>query len=181
MPKPGGRGSRSLLTGAAIGVAIVIWVVLSVRGTPVSGPIEGASRGYGSTAHARAGEAWTFGVIDIARYPGAPPAVLDSVTALSVPPGLQILGYGIVGPSPRAAGIGATAGFPPRGYSLRPLAGFSVDAATVPLQVAVGVRAPGRGTFEVAGFVLAYHVGDRTYRAEYRGAIRLCVDISGTC
>jgi hypothetical protein len=157
---------------AVLIAALVATEVLRLRPDP--GPLEpplGRSSVGAGTAIATP---WAAAAVDLGPFQGADAAVFDAVEAVGVTGGIRVLGFRVVEPT-IAGNVGIVAGFPPPGYTVRPVAGSRFAPGWAPPQIVVGVEATRNGRSSIAGFRLRYHIGNRPYVASFDQGVYLCV------
>ena len=157
-----------LLLIAALVATAFLWA------RPDPGPLEpplGRSR-VGVTA--QLGQTVTAAAMDLVAYRGEGRVVLDSVEAVDVTPGIGVVGYLVL--LPHAAGtIESAAEWPPAGYDVREVQGFTYRALSTQPQIIVGLKALSDGRSSIAGFRLRYRVGGAEYVVSYAQQIDVCV------
>lgn len=175
-PKPGPRTLRRapglLLVAVLLIAALVATAVVRLRPDP--GPLEPPLGRSSVGAGTATGTPWTAAAIDLGPLPGASAAVFDAVEAVGVTGGIRVLGFRVVEPT-FAGSLGIVTGFPPPGYTVRPVAGAGFVPGSAPPQIVVGVEATRSGRGSITGFRLRYHVGNRAYVASFAQGVYLCV------
>jgi hypothetical protein len=175
-PKPGQRTLRRtpgfLLVAALLIAAMVATAVLRLRPNP--GPLEPPLGRTAVESGTAIGTPWSAAAVDLGPFEGADAAVFDAVEAVGATGGIRVLGFRVVEPT-IAGNVGIVAGFPPPGYTVRPVAGSRFTPGAPPPQIVVGVEATRNGRSSIAGFRLRYHIGNRAYVASFAQGVNLCV------
>lgn len=128
-----------------------------------------------------AGEPFTYGLA-IVFNTGSRSAVLEDVELVEATPGFQILTKEAAGADRRFGAIAGDRTYPPRHPRpgrLAPLAGFPVEPETTTngqkgVEIVLGLRTPGPGTFRFQGLRVTYRVGAARYSTVIPHALRAC-------
>jgi len=168
------RSRRTVGLLAIVLVTAAIAVVGLVRSRTSAGPLAPRSGNTALEGAVRApGHAISIGVISFDAYDARTPVVLESVRPVSSPVGLRLLGFSVIR-TDEHGGVGTVDGFPPRGFVVHPVAGYSFTGDMRTVQVIVGLEATRAGAFVIPGFALRYRIGTSEYEATYPFGAAIC-------
>jgi len=154
-----------------VGSVVVTWVH-SEGAARKAGPLrQGSASRTLSSGPALLGQ-WVVTSVFSDRLAGSAPAVIDAVrpSIRGQAAGLK-LRYAVL-PSRARGSPWFLRGWPPPGYGVVPLHGYTLHPGEA-LTVVVGAAALGRGRWRITGFDMIYHVGTRHYVATFSQGVAL--------
>ena len=162
---------------AAALVAAAIIVAMLLRGTaPGNGPV-GNRDVFSASGSVQFGTRAATGAPTAFNY-GEKTAVLERISLVDPPPGIEVVESRIAGQGRRY--IPAMTAWPDRDFrDLHPVNGYRLAPADTPagrygvaLVFVMDVKTPGRHA--VPAVEVAYHIGDTHYRSRIRNAFAVC-------
>jgi hypothetical protein len=135
------------------------------------GPVDTSSTIHGAIAPP--GQPVSFGMLTFRDKQLSVRAVLESIHATSVPPGLRVLGFRVIERN-IGSSIDTVNRFPPPGYVVHLVAGYAFKGGSKEVQIIVGLEAMKPGALTFPQFVLRYRVGSSQYVATYQVGATIC-------